>query len=90
MVARFDKEKGEFVKASKEYLWEKFFLVSRSFAFLGLVYSVFLTFPEHLPQFGIDYDEAEWYSLGHLFSKKNMKESFLYTGELNESRDWMP
>ena len=82
MVAKFDKESGKYVHASREYLWEKFLLVGRSFAFLGLVYSLFLTFPDRLPQFGIEYDEAEWYSLGHLFSKKNMYDSFLYTGKL--------
>jgi uncharacterized membrane protein len=80
MVAKFDKEKGVFVKATDAYLWDKFFLVVRSFAFLGLLYSVFLTFPETFPQFGIEYDEAEWYSLGHLFSRTNFKNSFLYAG----------
>lgn len=80
MVAKFDKDKGCFVKATNDYLWDKFFLVVRSFAFLGLLYSVFLIFPETFPQFGIDYDEVEWYSLGHLFSRKNFKNSFLYTG----------
>jgi len=79
MVAKFDKEKGEFVKASNDYLWEKLFLVARSFAFLGMVYSIFVTFPEYLPKLGAEYDEAEWYSIGHLVSKKNMYESFLYT-----------
>ena len=82
MVAKFDKENGKYLQASREYLWEKFFLVARSFAFLGMVYSLFLTLPEHLPQFEIKYDETEWYSLGHLFSVKNMYDSFLYTGEL--------
>jgi hypothetical protein len=80
MVAKFDKEKGSFVKATNAYIWDKFFLVARSFAFLGMFYSVFLIFPETLPQFGIDYDEEEWYSLRHLFSRKNFMNSFLYTG----------
>ena len=58
MVAKFDKENGKYLQASREYLWEKFFLVARSFAFLGMVYSLFLTLPEHLPQFEIKYDET--------------------------------
>jgi len=81
MVAKFDNEKGDFVKASNAYLYDKFFLLVKSFLRLGLMYSVFLMFPQVFPQFAIDYDETEWYSLGHLFSFKNMRDSFCYTGE---------
>ena len=81
MVAKYDKSTKEYVKASPEYIWKRFWQVLGSYAYTGALYSVFFMFPNHFPQSGTIYSQ-HYFTLSYILSNKSLRNTTFYTREL--------